>query len=73
MQKQICNYVKERNDSNMKNELFEIITESYENGKITISEAQDYVNFVECVDFNDSDDVDTLTEMVDYESKESIG
>lgn len=56
----------------MKNEIVELITESYESGKITITEAQEYVNFVECADFNDTGDVDILTEMVEVLQESSV-
>ena len=48
----------------MKNELFEIITESYESGKITITDANDYLTFVEHADMSNVDNIDTLNDIV---------
>lgn len=49
----------------MKSKLKLAIYEACENGVISVEDAQTYVNFVECADLDDADDVDVLTEMVD--------
>ena len=49
----------------MKSKLKLAIYEACENGVISVEDAQTYVNFVECADLYDADDVDVLTEMVD--------
>ena len=48
-----------------KDTLVEAIGEAYEEGKISAEDANTYLEFVECADLEDPDDVDVLTEMVD--------
>lgn len=49
----------------MKSKLKLAIYEACENGVISAEDAQTYLNFVECADLDDAEDVTVLTEMVD--------
>ena len=57
----------------MKSKLKLAIYEACEDGIISAEDAQTYLNFVECADLEDPDDVDVLTEMVDAISYDGEG
>lgn len=49
----------------MKSRLKLAVYEAAENGTLGVNDAAAYLDFIECADLNDAEDVDVLTEMVD--------